>query len=237
MTVDALVDRTVAHMRNQLERESSGHDWWHVYRVWRLARHIALAEGADTKVVELAALLHDIADWKFHDGDESANGRSARDWLIRLDAAPELIDQVCDIVDRVSFRGGGVSDEMPTHEGQIVQDADRLDAIGAVGIARVFAFGGFMGRPIYDPDERPAVHATAEMYKRSSSASITHFYEKLLLLRDRMHTDTARRLAEGRHQFMEEFLSQFYTEWHADEGEPGQLPDPARSADGEGQDA
>jgi uncharacterized protein len=203
-----LIARTAAHVRATLSADSS-HDWSHIERVWENARAIAATEAdADTEVVELAALLHDIADWKFHGGDLKAGPAAARSWLSRNGAPEELTDQVVEIVARVSFKGAGVPDDMPTLEGQIVQDADRLDAIGAIGIARAFAFGGHRGRPIYDRDELAVQHDSAAAYFASTSSTVSHFHEKLLLLVDRMHTTGGRRLAEGRHAYMLGFLEQ-----------------------------
>ncbi len=208
-----LIDRTVDYVRQKMSGDSSGHDWWHIDRVWRTARMLADAEGADREVVELAALLHDLADWKFAGGDESAGPRAARDWLSSLQVAESTIEHVSDIIATLSFKGAGVQTPMRTLEGQCVQDADRLDAIGAVGIARCFAFGGAKGRLMHDPEVSPEMHEYFAAYKKNSGPSINHFYEKLLLLKDRINTATARRLAEQRHVFMEQFLQQFFAEW------------------------
>lgn len=189
------------------------HDWLHVERVWHNARAICAREpAAEVTVVELAALLHDLADWKFHGGDLSAGPRAAREWLAGAGAEAELTEQVAEIVGRVSFKGANVPDDMPTLEGRVVQDADRLDAIGAIGIARAFAYGGHAGRALYDPDAVPELHADPAAYHSSQGATITHFHEKLLLLRDRMHTAGGRELAEARHEFMEQFLRRFRDE-------------------------
>jgi uncharacterized protein len=212
--VPEMIDATAAFIRERLQHDSSGHDWWHIDRVRRTAVHLAQAEGADLAVCELAALLHDIADWKYHGGDDTAGPRAARDWLESQQAAPELVNQVCDIIARLSFRGAGVATDMPTREGRCVQDADRLDALGAIGIARAFAFGGHFGRALYDPDQPPEMHASFAAYKAKSGPTINHFYEKLLLLKDRMQTATGRRMAEERHQFLELFLAQFFREWN-----------------------
>ncbi len=215
---DVLLAATADHVRSAMVGDGS-HDWWHVHRVWHNARMIAAGEveagrDVDMLVVELAALLHDIADWKFHGGDDEAGPRAARAWLDGRRVEPRIINAVADIVGRVSFKGAGVPDAMPTLEGRIVQDADRLDALGAVGIARTFAFGGHAGRAIHDPDEVAELHADPEAYKaRSGGASITHFHEKLLHLHERMHTPTARRIAGERHRYMEEFLDRFAREW------------------------
>ena len=205
---------SAAHVRLLLDGDSSGHDWWHIDRVRRNALHLAREEGADLFVTELAALLHDIADWKFHGGDDSAGPRAAREWLVRCEAEPEIIEHVCEIVATLSFKGAGVATEMRTLEGRCVQDGDRLDAVGAVGIARAFAFGGHFGRAMYDPEVPPELHQSFAAYKRKGGPTINHFYEKLLLLKDRMQTATGCRLAQARHQFMEQFLTQFDAEWN-----------------------
>ncbi|WP_372788887.1 HD domain-containing protein [Paraconexibacter sp.] len=213
MTDQELIERTAEHVRRGSEGEGSGHDWWHVHRVWSTARTLAEQEDVDGVVVELAALLHDIADWKFHDGDLSAGPRAARAWLEDLGAAPELTDRVVDIVGRVSYKGAGVPDEMPSLEGRVVQDADRLDAMGAIGIARAFAYGGHANRPIHDPEIPVVLHDAPEAYAASRSGSLNHFPEKLLLLRDRMHTAAGRRVAEERHAYMAAFVERFLAEW------------------------
>ncbi len=208
-----IVDRVAEHIKAEFSGESSGHDWHHINRVRRLAKQIAVAEGVNQDVAELAALVHDIADWKFHGGDDTVGPREAERLLKEEGAAPEVIEQVVDIVRTISFKGAGVVTAMKTLEGRCVQDADRLDAIGAIGIARCFAYGGHAGRLMYDPDEPPVMHATAEAYKASKGHSLNHFYEKLFLLKDRMNTPSGRALAEGRHQFMEEFVRRFLDEW------------------------
>ncbi len=216
MNNDQLREKTVAYVRETLAGDSSGHDWWHIDRVRRNALRIATAEGADLLVTELAALLHDIADWKFHGGDDTAGPRAARSWLECHAVDAEVIDHVCNIIAGLSFKGAGVPTDMPTLEGRCVQDADRLDAIGAIGIARAFAFGGHFGRAMYDPDHPPELHDTFAAYKTKGGPSINHFYEKLLLLKDRMQTSTGRKMAEKRHQFLESFLKQFFAEWNAE---------------------
>jgi len=212
-----LVDRVAAHIKEKFLAESSGHDWHHIHRVWQLSRQIAAKEGADLQIAELGALVHDIADWKFHDGDDSIGPHQAELLLRREGAAPQVIAAVVDIVATISYKGAGVTTAMRTLEGQCVQDADRLDAIGAIGIARCFAYGGHAGRPMHDPDEAPVLHQTAAAYKASKGASLNHFYEKLFLLKDRMNTPTGRALAEPRHRFMEEFVKQFLAEWEVRE--------------------
>ncbi|WP_456409971.1 HD domain-containing protein [Oceanithermus sp.] len=188
--------------------EGSGHDWWHVWRVWRLARRIAEAEGAGLYLVELAALGHDVEDHKVG----RPKGTLAA-WLAEAGVDAATAEAVVAIARRVSFKGAGVPDAMPTLEGRVVQDADRLDAIGAIGIARAFAYGGARERLLYDPSEAPERHASFEDYKKTNSSSLMHFYEKLFLLKDRLHTPTARALAEERHAFMEAFVQRFLDEW------------------------
>ena len=214
MTSTEIITATAAHVRETLSGDSSGHDWWHINRVRRNSLNIASEEGADLFITELAALLHDIADWKFHGGDDTAGPRAAHEWLVRCECDPATIDHVCEIVATLSFKGAGVATEMQTLEGRCVQDGDRLDAIGAVGIARAFAFGGHFGRAMYDPEVAPELHQSFAAYKQKGGPTINHFYEKLLLLKDRMQTATGTRLAQERHQFMETFLAQFYAEWN-----------------------
>jgi uncharacterized protein len=158
--------------------------------------------------------LHDIADWKFHDGDDALGPQTARQWLAGLAVERATIDHVCEIIATLSFKGAGVATPMRTLEGQVVQDADRLDALGAIGIARAFAYGGHKGQPLADPERAPRLHATFDDYKRGGSTTINHFHEKLLLLKDRMNTKTGRALAEARHDFMQQFLARFDHEWY-----------------------
>jgi uncharacterized protein len=205
--------KTAEHVRRLMAEDSSGHDWFHVERVRRTALAIGEEEGADRLVVELAALLHDVADWKFADGDHEAGPRAARDWLGSMGTPAAVVEHVAQIVGGLSFKGAGVETPMPTLEGKVVQDADRLDALGAIGIARAFAYGGHKGRAMYDPAVPPQPHDTFEAYKRNSGPTINHFYEKLLLLKDRMNTTAGRRLAEARHRYLEQFLEQFFAEW------------------------
>lgn len=213
MNQQKIIEDTRDHVQETLKGEGSGHDWWHILRVWNTAKAIGKKEKADMFVVELAALLHDIADWKFNGGDEMAGARVSRQWLEKLNVDPKVIDQVCDIIATSSFKGAGVKSEIKTLEGKIVQDADRLDAIGAIGIGRTFAYGGHTNREMYNPDIKPQQHNTAEQYKNNNSPTLNHFYEKLLLLKDLMNTKTAKQIAVQRHKFMEEFLDRFYKEW------------------------
>ena len=209
----AILARTAEHVRELFSHESTGHDWWHIERVRRVALTIAREERANLFVVELAALLHDIADWKFAGGDEEAGPAAARKWLASLNVAPAIIDYVCRIIAQLSFKGAGVATPMDSLEGACVQDADRLDALGAIGIARTFAYGGWKGQPVHNPELPPEMHGTFAAYKQNAGTTINHFYEKLLLLKDRMNTAAGKRLALARHEFMEEYLGQFFAEW------------------------
>jgi uncharacterized protein len=210
-----LIEAAAVMIREHLARDSAGHDWWHIERVWRMAKRLAVAEGADLPTVELAALLHDLDDWKFADGDHTAGERAVRTWLEKNLAPPNLIEHVCEIVRDLSFKGAGVATPMRTLEGQVVQDADRLDAIGALGIARAFAYGGHKGRLMHDPTIPPTPHEDFATYKKNQGPTLNHFYEKLLLLQDRMNTNAAKQVAAQRHTYMEQFLAQFLAEWDA----------------------
>ena len=212
----AIIERTADFVRDRLTGDATGHDWWHIERVRVLARRLCLEEGADLFVVELAALLHDIADWKFHHGDLEAGPRAAAAWLEDCGVETAVIGRVCDIVGSLSFKGAQVPTPMATLEGQVVQDADRLDALGAVGIARAFAYGGSQQREIYNPEVAPESHDSFAAYQSSGSTTINHFHEKLLLLADRMNTGAARRLAAGRHSYMKSFLERFRKEWEGE---------------------
>jgi len=213
-----MVMSTAKYVQNTLAEESTGHDWWHVYRVWKTALNIAKhEEGADLFIVQLAALLHDIADWKFHGSNSDMGVKTATAWLNKIDADKETIERVCYIIKNISFKGANVRNKMNSKEGRIVQDADRLDAIGAIGIARTFAYGGYKNVPIYNPEVKPKYHQTFASYKASNSPTINHFYEKLLLLKDRMNTKTGKRLAEERDVFMRTYLKKFFREWEGKE--------------------
>lgn len=213
MTEDDLIERTRAFVRKELSGAEAGHDWFHIERVWRNARVIAQTEPVDPLVVDLAALLHDIADAKFHDGDEEAGPRKAQAFLESESVDPGVTDHVVNIIRHMSFRSGLEGTRFRSPEMNVVQDADRLDAIGAIGIARAFAFGGHKGRALYDPGIPPNLHMSKEDYQRSTAPTINHFHEKLLLIRDRMNTKTGKGMAEERHRFMEAFLEQFHREW------------------------
>jgi uncharacterized protein len=214
MNKQDIIQKTKKYVEETLSGEGSGHDWWHVYRVWKNVQAIGKNEKADMFVVELAALLHDIADWKFNDNDEMAGARTARIWLESQNVDSIIINHVCDIITDISFKGPVSSKKkFQDIEGQIVQDADRLDAIGAIGVARTFAYGGAKGREMYNPNQKPNIYKNDDAYKNNTSPSINHFYEKLLLLKDLMNTQTAKQIAIGRHQFMEKFLDQFFKVW------------------------
>lgn len=208
-----LISKIADEVKAKLEGEASGHDWWHVYRVWKMAKHIGEKEDVDLKIIELAALLHDIADWKFHNGDDTVGPRDAGEMLEKYGVSKDVIIKVGQIIQEASFKGAGMQLVPSTLEGKIVQDADRLDAIGAIGIARTFAYGGHKNRAMYDPNQKPVIHQTKEEYSKNQSPTINHFYEKLLLLKDLMNTKIAKKIAEDRHQFMEEYLNRFYKEW------------------------
>ena len=212
--MSAITDRALAFAREIFAGDASGHDYWHTVRVWKLAVRLAEAEGADAETAALAALLHDADDEKL--SPKTAAGKlRARGFLEREGVPEERIARILHIIGQVSYRGtDSVTPDSP--EGMCVQDADRLDAIGAVGIARTFAFGGSRGRAIWDPDERPRECLDERNYRSGSGCTVNHFYEKLLLLKDLMNTPTARKMAEHRHRVMEAFLDEFYAEWQGD---------------------
>jgi uncharacterized protein len=214
MDNQAIINLTVDFVKRTLAEAEGGHDWWHIYRVWKNAEHIAKEEGGvDSLVVELGALLHDIADSKFHNGDEEIGPKTARDYLVSLGLPDSIVEHVENIVRHISFKGAIEGQKWTSPELAVVQDADRLDAIGAIGIARTFNYGGHKGRGLYDPNIKPNLEMTKEEYKNSNSPTLNHFYEKLLLLKDLMNTKTGKEIAEGRHEFMEQYLEQFYSEW------------------------
>lgn len=209
-----IIEKTIDFVKHTLSEAEGGHDWWHVCRVWKTARKIASQEDAvDLFVVELAALLHDIADYKFHGGDESIGPQMARKFLISLRVEETTIAHVEKIIANISFKGGNEHQLFTSPELEVVQDADRLDAMGAIGIARTFNYGGHKNREIYNPDIKPDLQMGKDAYKKSTAPTINHFYEKLLLLKDRMNTATGKQLAERRHNFMLDFLDEFYWEW------------------------
>ncbi len=209
------ITQTAQFVQNQLEGEGSGHDWWHILRVWNMSKKLAseVSDPVSTLVVELAALLHDIADHKFYDGDLTVGPKVASEWLHSIKVDKEVIDHVSDIIKDLSFKGAEVATPMKTMEGKIVQDADRLDAIGAIGIARAFAYGGYKSRELYNPNIKPVSHTSFEAYRKDDGHTINHFYEKLFLLKDRMNTEAAKKIANERHLFMKEYVDRFLQEW------------------------
>lgn len=216
MNHESIINKTIEFVKKVLADAEGGHNWWHVYRVWKMAKNIAQTEDVDLFIVELGALLHDIADSKFHNGDEQIGPRKAREFLGSLNIDEDVILHVENIIFNISFKGGHYPQLFKSSELDVVQDADRLDAIGAIGIARTFNYGGFKNRDIYNPDIKPDLNMTKEEYKRSSAPTLNHFYEKLLLLKDRMNTKSGKYLAEHRHKFMEQFLEEFYKEWNCE---------------------
>lgn len=208
-----MTNNIASTVKDICQYDSSGHDWWHIYRVVNLAKHIGSKEMADLHVVETAALLHDLDDWKLELSD-SENLPNARKLLIENGATADFIEKVLTIIKEVSYKGAGTETRPSSIEGMAVQDADRLDAIGAIGVARTFAYGGYKKQPLHEPNLKPTLHNSYEEYKSTRTSTINHFYEKLLLLKDRLNTKTAMELAVQRHQFMEQFLEQFYAEWN-----------------------
>lgn len=214
MDKQQIIQQTVEFVKNTLANAEGGHDWFHIERVWNNAKLIAQNEKVDMFVVELAALLHDIADSKFHQGDETMGPKKARSFLESLSIDEKIICHIEKIIENSSFKGGNIHSNFHSKELEVIQDADRLDAIGAVGIARAFNYGGYKNRAIYNPKIHPNLNQSKEDYKNSNAPTINHFYEKLLLLKDKMNTETAKKIAANRHQFMERYLQQFYDEWN-----------------------
>ncbi|MBA4152831.1 HD domain-containing protein [Flavobacterium sp.] len=212
----SIIDNTILFVKDKLQNAEGGHDWFHIERVYKNALSIAETETCDLTVVKLGALLHDIADSKFHDGDEEIGPQKARNYLESQKVSEEIIKHVIQIVENISFKGGNFEKQFTSKELEIVQDADRLDALGAIGIARTFNYGGFKNRSIYNPNIPPKLNMSKEEYKKSDAPTLNHFYEKLLLLKDKMNTETGKKLAQDRHRFMELFLSQFYSEWEGE---------------------
>lgn len=216
MTQEQVITNTKRFVQDTLKDAEGGHDWFHILRVFNNAKHILSEEKADKFIVELASLLHDIADSKFHNGDEEIGPQKAEAFLKTQSLDSDTISHVVNIIKNVSYKGGHNSGSFKSKELDIVQDADRLDAIGAIGIARTFNFGGFKNNPIYDPEVPANPNQSKEEYKKSNSPTINHFYEKLLLLKDKMNTETARKIASQRHEFMLTYLEQFYKEWEGE---------------------
>lgn len=214
MTKNQIIEITKQHLQEMFSNDASGHDWFHIERVWKLAKTIAESEkNVDMFVVEMGALLHDIADHKFHGGDDTIGPKQATEFLSQFSLEPGQVNKIVDMVFDISYKGAGVSTMPRSKEGEIVQDADRLDAIGAIGIARAFSFGGSKNRLMYHPQIKPVCHTSFEAYKKSTAPTINHFYEKLLLIKDRLNTDAAKQIAKSRHAFMEDFLREFYANW------------------------
>lgn len=211
-----IIDKAILFVKKQLQNAEGGHDWFHIERVYKNALQIAVDETCDLTVVKLGALLHDIADSKFHLGDEEIAPKTARIFLESEHVSEEIIEHVIQIINNISFKGGNFEKTFSSKELEIVQDADRLDALGAIGIARTFNYGGFKNRAIYNPNIAPKLNMSKEEYKKSDSPTLNHFYEKLLLLKDQMNTETGKKLAQERHRFMETYLSQFYAEWEGE---------------------
>ena len=211
-----LIDKTIAFVKEKLDNAEGGHDWFHIERVYKNSILIAQEEDCDLTVVKLGALLHDIADSKFHDGDETIGPKTARTFLESENVFEETINHVINIIENISFKGGNFENKFSSKELEIVQDADRLDAIGAIGIARTFNYGGYKNRALYNPSIAPNLNMSKEEYKNSNSPTLNHFYEKLLLLKDKMNTATGKKIALERHKYMENFLSQFYAEWQGE---------------------
>ena len=213
MSNENIVNKTILFVKKKLDNAEGGHDWFHIERVYKNALSIADNEVCDDTVVKLGALLHDIADSKFHNGDETVGPEIARKFLVSNKVDEATIQHVINIIENISFKGGNTENTFSSIELDIVQDADRLDAIGAIGIARTFNYGGFKNRPLYNPNIAPKLHMSKEEYKNSQAPTLNHFYEKLLLLKDKMNTETGKQIAKERHRYMEGFLSQFYAEW------------------------
>lgn len=216
MTPEEIIDKTKTFVKTTLTNAEGGHDWFHTQRVLNNALLISKEENVDTFVITLGALLHDIADAKFHDGDETIGPSKAADFLVSLNADSMVIEHVVNIIENISFKNSlsKSAASFTSKELQVIQDADRLDAIGAIGIARAFNYGGFKNRVLYDPAIEPNLQMTKKEYKKSTAPTINHFHEKLLLLKDKMNTKTGKRIAEERHAFMEQYLKQFYKEWN-----------------------
>lgn len=208
------MEQTIDFVKKELKGAEAGHDWFHIERVYKNALHLLKTEQADEQVVLLGALLHDIADSKFHEGDETLGPKKAYDFMSTIEIPEDVKKHVVQIIENISFKGGNFEKNFRSKELEIVQDADRLDAIGAIGIARTFNYGGFKNHPLYDPAIKPNLQMSKDEYKKHQGTTINHFYEKLLLLKDLMNTETGKKMALKRHQYMEGFLEQFYAEWN-----------------------
>ena len=216
MTSEKIINNTITFVKAELANAEGGHDWFHTLRVYNNSLFIAKKENVDVFVVQLGALLHDIADSKFQGGDETIGPKKAREFLFKQNVDSKVIEHVIQIIENISFKGGNEAPKFKSPELDVIQDADRLDAIGAIGIARTFNYGGFKNRPLYNPDIKPNLNMTKDEYKTSKAPTINHFYEKLLLLKDRMNTKTGKKIALERHRYMQGFLDQFYAEWRGE---------------------
>jgi len=212
-----IINKTKEYVKIKLDGEGTGHDWWHILRVYKISISIGKKENADMFIVELTALLHDIADWKFNEGSSEIGLKLSREWLTNLGVDGAIISKITNIIGTMSFKGGTMDAKQETIEGKVVQDADRLDAIGAIGIARAFAYGGHKQRELYNPNVKPQKHTDFEQYKKNIGTSVNHFYEKLLFLKDLMNTESGKSMAKERHEFMEKYLDHFFSEWDCKE--------------------
>ncbi len=218
MNRSEIINKTVQFVKSTLQDAEGGHDWFHIERVWKNANLIAKNENVDLFIIELGALLHDIADAKFHDGDETVGPEKARNFLESIHINEPIIQHIESIITNISFKNSldSRSKKFTSKEMEVIQDADRLDAIGAIGIARAFNYGGFKNREIFNPEIKPVINQSKDAYKKSTAPTINHFYEKLLLLKDKMNTKTGKKIAEKRYAFMEQYLAQFYKEWNGE---------------------
>ena len=214
MTSEEQINKTITFVKETLKNVEGGHDWFHIERVYKNALLLSEHENVDNFIVALGALLHDIADSKFHNGNETVGPKVACEFLFKLNIDSTVIEHVINIIENISFKGGNEAQKFKSLELDVIQDADRLDAIGAIGIARCFNYGGFKNRQLYNPDVKPNLNMSKAEYKASNAPTINHFYEKLLLLKNRMNTKTGKQIASERHHFMELYLTQFYNEWN-----------------------
>ena len=213
MNKKLIIDKTKEFVKSKLGGEGTGHDFWHILRVYKISVYIGEKENVDMFVVELAALLHDIADWKFNDGNSDIGPEISREWLTSIGVDDDIINKITNIIRTISFKGGTTNANQETIEGKVVQDADRLDAMGAIGIARAFAYGGYKKRELYNPNIKPQKCKDFQQYKNNVDTTVNHFYEKLLLLKDLMNTQSGKSMAKERHEFMVGYLDQFFREW------------------------
>jgi len=209
-----IIAKTKEYAQKKLGKGDTGHDWWHAFRVWQTAKYIAKQEGGDLLVIELAALLHDIADWKFNRGRTNSGTVLIKNFLKKLKVKDKIVKDVCEITENISFKGAKVKSTIKTKEGRIVQDADRLDALGAIGVARAFSYGGYVKREMYNPDIKFKLHKNFKQYQQGGQTTINHFFEKLLLLQKKINTKTGKKLARDRHEFLKKYLKQFFKEWN-----------------------